>query len=311
LNGIKDAGETTLNTTIKCTGLNTYRVDISGLTEIDPDGNSYIRVAANGVTYVAAAAVGGQRYLYNGEALLVVESKGALLTLRDNGEDLSKVVTTKVTDMSSLFAYSPGSTYNAITFNQNISNWDTSSVNTMDSMFDNAQAFNQGIGNWNTSSVTSMAGMFSSALTFNQDISNWNTSSVTSMTDMFRSATDFNQNIGSWNTSSVTSMGGMFNGATAFNQNIGNWNTSNVTNMFWMFSDARAFNQDIGNWNTSSATTMVRMFNNAISFNQDLSGWCVQNNFNAEPAFFKAGANSTWAGDPTKQPDWDGATCPQ
>jgi surface protein len=287
-------------------------VDISGLTEIDPDGNSYIRVAANGVTYVAAAAaVGGQRYLYNGEALLVVESKGALLTLRDNGEDLSKVVTTKVTDMSSLFAYSPGSTYNAITFNQNISNWDTSSVNTMDSMFDNAQAFNQGIGNWNTSSVTSMAGMFSSALTFNQDISNWNTSSVTSMTDMFRSATDFNQNIGSWNTSSVTSMGGMFNGATAFNQNIGNWNTSNVTNMFWMFSDARAFNQDIGNWNTSSATTMVRMFNNAISFNQDLSGWCVQNNFNAEPAFFKAGANSTWAGDPTKQPDWDGATCPQ
>ena len=262
-------------------------MDISGLTEIDPDGNSYIRVAANGVTYVAAAAaVGGQRYLYNGEALLVVESKGALLTLRDNGEDLSKVVTTKVTDMSSLFAYSPGSTYNAITFNQNISNWDTSSVNTMDSMFDNAQAFNQGIGNWNTSSVTSMAGMFSSALTFNQDISNWNTSSVTSMTDMFRSATDFNQNIGSWNTSSVTSMGGMFNGATAFNQNI-------------------------GNWNTSSATTMVRMFNNAISFNQDLSGWCVQNNFNAEPAFFKAGANSTWAGDPTKQPDWDGATCPQ
>ena len=337
LDGIKDTGETTLNTTIKCTGLKTYRMDTSGLTEIDPSGNSYIRVADNGVTYVASGtAVGGQRYLYNGQALLVVDSKGALLTLRDNGEDLSKVVTTRVTDMSSLFANSPGSTFNALIFNQNISNWDTSSVTTMEYMFDNAQAFNQAVGNWNTSSVTSMAGMFSAALVFNQDISNWNTSSVTTMGSMFTNTTAFNQDIGNWNTSSVTimanmfsraaafnqdignwdtssvtDMGTMFNGATAFNQDIGNWNTSRVTNMYWMFSDATAFNQDIGNWNTSSATTMVRMFNNAISFNQDLSGWCVQNNFDAEPSFFNTRANSTWVNDPTKQPDWGGATCPQ
>jgi hypothetical protein len=52
---------------------------------------------------------------------------------------------------------------------------------------------------------------------------------------------------------------------------------------------------------------MSWMFEGATAFNQDLSGWCVQNNFNAEPAFFKAGANPTWTGDTTKQPVWNGA----
>jgi hypothetical protein len=55
---------------------------------------------------------------------------------------------------------------------------------------------------------------------------------------------------------------------------------------------------------------MDYMFNNASAFNQDLSKWCVQNNFNSAPSFFNTGANSTWVGEPTKQPDWDGENCP-
>ena len=51
-------------------------------------------------------------------------------------------------------------------FNTDISDWDTSSVNTMEGMFESTP-FNQDISGWDTSSVTSMNRMFLSA-PFNQ-----------------------------------------------------------------------------------------------------------------------------------------------
>ena len=77
-----------------------------------------------------------------------------------------------------------------------------------------------------------------------------------------------------------------------------------------MFSSATNFNKDIGSWNTAAVTTMVGMFENATAFNQNLSRWCVQNNFDSESYLFKSGANSIWVADASKQPDWDGASCP-
>jgi hypothetical protein len=51
--------------------------------------------------------------------------------------------------------------------------WVTTSVNAMDSMFNNAKAFNQSIGSWSTLNVYSMNYMFYVAENFNQNISNW------------------------------------------------------------------------------------------------------------------------------------------
>lgn len=174
--------------------------------------------------------------------------------------------TTAVTSMNLTF-------FNARAFNQPIGNWNTAAVTGMAQMFQGAGAFNQPIGNWNTAKVTTMGAMFWGAHAFNQPIGNWNTASVTDMSGMFGDARSFNQPIGNWNTEKVKKMNAMFQSAHAFNQPVGNWNTAAVTNMSGMFWSARAFNQPVENWNTSAVTDMSSLFWGAGAFNQPIGNW--------------------------------------
>ena len=209
----------------------------------------FIYLDENGITIKAYDfAVVGNVYELDGVSYTVVDNE-LLTTMISDGDDLTKVVTSKVTGMNY--------------------------------MFTNFQSFNQDIGSWDTSNVTNMQSMFSIATAFNQDIGSWNTSSVTNMYATFYEATAFNQDIGSWDTSSVTSMDQMFSKALAFNQDIGSWDVSSVTNMRLMFYIATVFNQDIGSWDVSSVTNMKLMFREASAFNQDLTGWCVSNVLNS------------------------------
>ena len=256
----------------------------------------------NGVTIKANVNVvsPGDKCYVNGEEYTAVD-RATLLTMVQNGDDVSKVVTSLITDMTGIF--NPGRIYqitqatykNFQTFNQDISSWDTSNVTRMNSMFAGAESFNQDIGSWDTSNVTNMSDMFGdthvtqdpnnprflfdvpSARAFNQDIGSWDTSNVTAMYGMFNGAESFNQDIGSWNTSNVTDMERMFYDAKSFNQDIANWNVSNVTDMSFMFNYAENFNQDIGSWNTSKVTNISYMFSSAKSFNQDIGSWDTSN----------------------------------
>ena len=176
--------------------------------------------------------------------------------------------TSAVTNMASLFQ-------DKTTFNDDISGWDVSSVTDMQDMFKNASAFNQPIGNWNVGSVTTMMNMFRGAAAFNQDIGGWVMSNVTSTIAMFNGASAFNQDIGGWAVTNVTAMGGMFFGCNYFNKNIGNWDVSSVTDMNGMFYGASVFNQDLGSWNVSSVKNMFGMFRDATAFDQDLGNWMV------------------------------------
>ena len=187
-----------------------------------------------------------------------------------NGEDVTKVVTSRVTNMEDMFE-------ETLFFNQDIGSWDTSNVTDMTGMFFEAKSFNQDIGNWDVRNVINMGSMFSGASSFNQNIGSWDVSMVRNMGRMFFEASEFNQDIGNWDVGNVINMGKMFQKATVFNQKVNNWNLKNVTNMSEIFSDASSFNQNIGSWNVSNVVKMVSMFKNAESFNQNIGSWNVSN----------------------------------
>ncbi len=113
--------------------------------------------------------------------------------------------------------------------------WNTSTIQTFGSMFNDATLFNKDIGNWNigTTNIASLTSMFKSASSFNQDLSNWTTNNVISMQDIFSQATLFNQDLSSWNIENVTSPFGDFLNDTAFSTNnydalLVAWNNQNV-----------------------------------------------------------------------------------
>jgi surface protein len=174
----------------------------------------------------------------------------------------------KLTNTSNMFL-------SAEEFNQSFSaTWNnTTLLENMTYMFDNASKFNGAVDNINISKVTSLAYVFR-ATDFNQSLANWNISSITDLSYTFFQARSFNQSLSHWDVSAVTNMNSMFDGALAFNQPLNGWNVSAVTNFSSMFRGCAAFNQPLDNWNVSKGAVW-RMFQNASSFNQSLATWHI------------------------------------
>ena len=103
-------------------------------------------------------AAGDTFSLDGGTTWYTAVDRSLLNTMRDNGDDLSKVCVSLVTDMGAMFFHNDSV---SSTFNQDISSWDVSNVTRMDSMFMGSTVFNQDIGNWDVSNVTDMSSMFS------------------------------------------------------------------------------------------------------------------------------------------------------
>ena len=149
--------------------------------------------------------------------------------------DLSKLDTSKVTDMSGMF-------YNCRALTTlDLSNFDTSNVTDMNYIFYNCGALTLNVSNFDTSNVTNMRYMFGycSKLT-NLNVSNFDTSSVTNMTGMF---------------------------ATCYaltNLDLSNFDTNAVQNYSYMFLNDYNTQVYIGdNWNsamTESATSYSKTF---------------------------------------------------
>lgn len=163
-------------------------------------------------------------------------------------------------------------------------------------MLSGASSYNESVSDWDTSNVTTMEGMFSYAPSFNNGCaagvttcpldpngSKWDTSKVTNFVSMFNvddGSSIFNQRVTGLNLSSATAMHYMFRGTDAFNNGCASgvftcpmtstatsWNPGNVVNFAHMFMDATGFNQTISGMDIHSAGDLTRMFWRATSFN--------------------------------------------
>lgn len=237
--------------------------------------------------------------------------------------------TEKITDMGSMFS-------GCSIFNQPLT-WDLSNCTTCNSMFINNVSFNSDISFYNTEKITTMGNMFNNcdlsdsiikfgnldALTstngmfkgtnINCDISLVNTLSITSMNNMFKNAPNFTT-FYIENTDTLTQANNMFESATSFNSDI-SWNCPNVanfqsllnnatsfdsdvtmyfekiTNLTYMFSGATNYNSKCDlSFNTSVNSDMTRMFDNAYKFNQDITQWNASRFINTNYMFQNAHA---------------------
>ncbi len=118
-------------------------------------------------------------------------------------------------------------------------------VKDMDFAFFRCQEFDQPITNWDVSKVNSFYSLFAGCTKFNQQLT-WNLTSAEDMDDMFWECKHLNKPIQFSNTSKVRSLQGVFRFCEEFNQKCtGEWDVSAVKNTRLMFHGCTALSQEI------------------------------------------------------------------
>lgn len=185
-----------------------------------------------------------------------------------------------------------------VVFNQNLNNWDVSSMTEGRQMFKDCRVLNQPFSNWNVAANLNFTDMFSGCWAFNQPLNTWNVGAGTSFAGMFYQCIVFNQNLNNWNVGNGVNFGSMFNMAVRFNGNIDNWDVSKGIAFGRMFCAAAItydetygpmdFNRNISSWNVGNGTGFDRMFLGCRFFNQPITGWNVAKSINFEAMFMRA-----------------------
>lgn len=201
--------------------------------------------------------------------------------------DISTWNMTAVLDTSFMFADS--------NFNGDISAWQTTLNQNMDSMFLNNTSFDIDIGGWTVSNVVSFSGTFSGATAFNKDLSAWQLDSAQNLNGTFFGATSYNQPMNSWSVVGVTTIAAILRGATSYNQPLDMWDTSSVTTMNSAFFGAVSFDQNLETWSVFSLEDAGSMFSGVTlsteNYDALLIGWALQT---VQPSVPFSGGNSQY-----------------
>ena len=187
--------------------------------------------------------------------------------------DLSNFDTSRVTNMSSMFRGMSNLT------TLNLSNFDTSQVTNMDSMLASVSNLTTiDLSSFDTSKVTDISAMFydlSNLATLN--LSNFDTSQVTNMQDMFYGMRNLTTiDLSSFDTSKVTRMRAMFYGMRNLTTlNLSSFDTSKVTDMSLMFYNMSSLTTlNLSNFDTSQVINMYSMFDSVSNLTTlDLSNF--------------------------------------
>ena len=173
--------------------------------------------------------------------------------------DLSNFNTSQVTSMYSMFL----DMFYLTTLN--LSSFDTSNVTNMSYMFYGMSNLTTlDLSSFNTSKVIDMSGMFFYIYNLTTlDLSNFDTSNVTNMEAMFNRMPELTSlDLSNFDTSKVTDMSAMFYGTSNLTTlNLSNFDTSKVTDMGSMFyGTSNLTTLNLSSFDTSNVTNMSYMF---------------------------------------------------
>ena len=229
---------------------------------------------------------GGQiKYVGFSGKVYAPEYSGGLFSPYSNGDNFkfqpenietNKIDTSKVKSMYYMFGN------NTSISNLDLSNWDTSNVTSMKSMFRGTSLKKLNLNNWDTSNVTDMSFMFSESNNITElDLNHLNTGKVKDMNNMFNNMKSLTTlNIENWDTSNVINMSSMFADSKSITSlNLNNWNTGNVTDMNHIFSGTENLKTlNIDKLDTHNVINMQAMFFRALSLKElDLNNWDTSN----------------------------------
>ena len=174
-------------------------------------------------------------------------------------EGLSKLDTSKATDMSEMFSECSDLT------SLDVSKFNTANVTNMSFMFYNCSSLTSlDVSRFATGNVTNMSGMFSQCAGLTSlDVSKFDTSSVTNMSEMFHGCSDLTPlDVSKFNTAKVTDMSRMFSRCSGLTSlDVSKFDTAKVTDMISMFQGCSGLTSlDVSKFNTAKVTVMTRMF---------------------------------------------------
>ena len=175
---------------------------------------------------------------------------------------IEKLNTKNVIDMEGMFQYCTELDY------LDISNFDTSKVESMAFMFNHCEKLKElkGLNKFITNNVTTTEGMFQSCFSIEYlDLSNFDTSNVIIMDYMFEECSRLKgiKGLNKLITSKVVSMEGLFQLCTLLKYvDLSNFDTSNVTNMGYMFNKCKKLKEIKGmnHFNTANLKSTFAMF---------------------------------------------------
>ena len=174
-------------------------------------------------------------------------------------EGLSKLDTSKVTDMSEMFCSCRGLT------SLDVSGFKTGNVTDMELMFAGCRGLTSlDVSGFNTSNVTDMNSMFQSCSGLTSlDLSKFDTAKVTNMGIMFWNCSKLTSlDLSKFKTGNVTIMNQMFNGCSGLaSLDLSSFDTANVTNMGLMFNECSGLTSlKVSGFDTANVKYMGYMF---------------------------------------------------
>ena len=247
VNGVYDIKEySQVNVNIPEKKLGTKTITVNGTyksIDDDLDGYSEVTVETSGVdinNYFSSDVDGSKTWYYSVKQLPQLNVTGTSLNGFFSRVPMKKLIqpirdTSNITDMRYFVS---SETLEEL----NLSNFDTSKVINMSSMFRECiKLITLDLSNFNTSNVTDMSYVFNgcSSLT-SLNLSNFNTSKVTNMSNMFAYCSKLTSlDLSNSDTSKVTNMYNMFNGCKSLTHlDMRNFDFTKVTSYSNMFGAA-------------------------------------------------------------------------